>query len=172
MTSEDDLRRILAEQAEQAPDGEPLAERALASLQTEAAPRHLRRWVIPAVAAASLVVAASAAAVGIKTVTDKPTAGPVHIPSTVSSVTVPTTPPTPGRTQAQSSTARRRTPPRHPAFAAAGVSFDAARQWLHRQPGMRGTVPRHLLRQPVGAGMDPFPASPCRSAPTCASASA
>jgi hypothetical protein len=155
VTSENDLRRILAEQAEQAPDGEPLAERALASLQTEVAPRRLHRWVIPAVAATGLVVAASAAAVGVKTVTDKPTAGPAYTPSTVSSVTVPTTPPTHGRTQAQSSNS---SPPPStasvtPSFAAAGVSFDPAGDgFAIASRGCAALVcPGYLLRQPVGA---------------------
>jgi hypothetical protein len=154
VTSENDLRRTLAELAEQAPDGEALAERALARLQIEVAPRRPHRWVIPAVAAASLVVAASAAAVGIKTVTDKPTAGPVHTPSSVSSITVPTTPPTHGSTEAQSSTS---SPPPStasviPAFEAAGVSFDTAGDGF--AIASRGCAaelcPGYLLRQPAG----------------------
>jgi hypothetical protein len=155
VTSEDDLRRILAEQAEQAPDGEPLAERALSSLHTDVAPRRHHRWVIPTVAAAGLVVAAAAAAVGINAVRDKPTAGPVHTPSSVSSVTVPTTPSTHSSTQVQSSTS---SPPPStasvvPAFEAAGVSFDAAGDGF--AIASRGCAallcPGYLLRQPVGA---------------------
>ena len=156
MTSENDLRRILAEQADEAPDGAPLAERALAGLETDVAPRHRApRWVIPAAAAASLVIAASAAAVGIKTVTDKPTAGPPNHPSSVSSVTVPTTPPTHTSSQAQSSTS---SPPPStasviPEFSAASVSYDAAGDGF--AIASRGCAallcPGYLLRQAAGA---------------------
>ena len=156
MTSENDLRRILAEQAEQAPDGAPLAERALASLQTDVATRRrLHRWVIPAAAAASLVLAASAAAVGIKTVTDKPTAGPVQTPSSVSSVTVPTTPPSRESSQAHSSPSSPApsTASVIPAFNAASVSFDAAGDgFALASRGCAALLCRgYLLRQSVGA---------------------
>ncbi|HEX2308180.1 MAG TPA: hypothetical protein VHI14_07670 [Jatrophihabitantaceae bacterium] len=156
MTSENDLRRILAEEAEQAPEGAPLAERALASLETDVAPRHrAHRWVIPAATAASLVLAASAAAVGINTVTHKPTAGPTPTPSSVSSVTAPTTPPTHSRTQAQSSTS---SPPPStasviPEFSAASISFDAAGDGFAIASRGCGALlcPGYLLRQAVGA---------------------
>jgi hypothetical protein len=156
VTSENDLRRILAEQAEQAPDGAPLAERALTGLQTDVPSRHrAHRWVIPAVAAASLVIAASAAAVGIKTVTQKPTAGPTLSPSSVSSVTVPTSAPTHSHTQAQSSTS---SPPPStasviPEFSAASISFDPAGDGF--AIASRGCAalmcPGYLLRQAAGA---------------------
>jgi hypothetical protein len=156
VTSEDDLRRILAEYAEHAPDGPPLAERALAGLQTEVAPRRrARRWLIPAAAAASLVVAASAAAVGVKTVTDKPNAGPARPPSSLSSPTVATTPPTHSRAQAHSSTS---SPPPStasviPQFSAADISFDAAGDGFAIASRGCGALlcPGYLLRQAVGA---------------------
>ncbi|MGI8879533.1 MAG: hypothetical protein ACR2KJ_03280 [Jatrophihabitans sp.] len=62
---ENDLRRMLAQQAGDAPDGSPIAERVLAQVATQrGVKRGWQRWAIPA-AAAAVVAAVTAGAFGL-----------------------------------------------------------------------------------------------------------